>query len=205
MDPIAPIRSLIRKGIVQIATVLNRVSHGSVTPDMVTWAGFLAHFVVGYCIVAGNLGLAAVLLVIFGLFDTLDGSLARLQKIDSPRGMFLDASTDRFKEVIVYTAIAWYLLGVSEVGAVLSVLACGIALSISYVKAKGESAVALTKGGAHQEVNRMFHDGLAAFEIRITLLVIGLALNQLPFALSIIVALGLLTLVQRFVHVYRSL
>ena len=205
MDPISPIRSLIRKGITELAVVLNRVSHGSITPDMVTWAGFLAHFVVGYCIVQGNLGFAAVLLVIFGLFDTLDGSLARLQKIDSPRGMFLDASTDRFKEVIVYTAIAWYLLDSSEIGLVLSVLACGTALSISYVKAKGESAIATARGGAHQEINRMFHDGLAAFEIRITLLVIGLAFHQLPVVLGIIVGLGLLTLAQRFIQVYKAL
>jgi CDP-diacylglycerol--glycerol-3-phosphate 3-phosphatidyltransferase len=205
MNPIAVIRGYIRKGIEQLAVTLNTVTAGRLTPDMVTWTGFLAHFIIGYAIIVGNLGAAAVLLVIFGLFDTLDGSLARLQKVDSPRGMFLDAVTDRFKEVILYTTIAWYLLDKSEAGLVLAVLACGIALSISYVKAKGEAAIAATKGGTHQAINKMFHDGLAAFEIRITILIFGLLFAQLPLALGIIVLLGGLTLTQRFLHVYRAL
>lgn len=205
MDPIAVIRKYVRALINQLAVFLNKATRGRLTPDMVTWIGFIAHFAIAYFIITGSFAIAAVLLVVFGLFDTLDGSLARLQEVDSPRGMFLDAVTDRFKEVILYTAISWYLLDVSDVGLVLSVAACGVALSISYVKAKGESAIAATKGGTHQAINRMFHDGLAAFEIRITLLVLGLAFGQLPFVLGVIVGLGLITLIQRFAHVYRTL
>lgn len=205
MHPIATIRQGIRAGMSWFALFLHKLTNGRITPDAVTWVGFLAHFAIGYLIVVGDLVFAAALLFIFGLFDTLDGSLARLQKVDSPRGMFLDASTDRFKEVILYTAVAWYLLDKSEVGLVLSVLACGIALSISYVKAKGESAIALTEGGTHRTINNMFHDGLAAFDIRILLLIVGLLLNQLPIVLGVIAAVGSVTLVQRFVHVYRAL
>jgi CDP-diacylglycerol---glycerol-3-phosphate 3-phosphatidyltransferase len=205
MDPIAAIRKPIRRNIEHLAIALNGVTRGRVTPDMITWVGFTMHFVIAYYIMTGGLVVAAILLVIFGLFDTLDGSLARLQKIDSPRGMFLDAATDRLKEVILYTAAAWYLLGISDAGVVLSVLACGIALSISYVKAKGEAAFAANTSLSHRDINQLFHDGLAAFEIRITLLALGLIIGNLPFALGLIVVLGGVTLVQRFVTVYRAL
>lgn len=205
MDPAAFPRKIIRSQIGRIAGALQTATKGRITPDMVTWTAFIAHFIVAYFIIMGDLQLAAVLLVIFGLFDTLDGSLARLQRVDSPRGMFIDAATDRFKEVLIYTAITWYLLDISDIGLVLSVLACGVALSISYVKAKGESAVVIAKGGSHQTINRMFHDGFAAFEIRITLLVIGLVCNQLPLVLAMIVGLGIVTLSQRFYAVYKAL
>lgn len=205
MDPIAVIRRYVRSAMQHLAVVLHRVSKGAITPDMVTWTGFAAHFLIGYAIIAGQLQIAAVLLLVFGLFDTLDGSLARLQKVDSPRGMFLDAATDRFKEVILYTSIAWYVVDDSHTAAVLAVLACGISLSISYVKAKGESAIAATKGGTHQAINKMFHDGLAAFEIRMTTLIVGLLFNSLPLAVGCICAIGIITLSQRFLHVYRAL
>lgn len=205
MDPIAATRTHIRSLIDQIAIVLNRVSNGRVTPDMVTWVGFLMHFAIGYYIVIGQLVTGAILLIIFGLFDALDGSLARLQNKASSRGMFLDAVTDRFKEVIVYASIAWYLPAGSN-GQILCVVACGMALSISYVKAKGESAIATLKTNAqHQEINRMFHDGIAAFEVRIFVICVGLLTGQIVVAIALLVAVGFVTLVQRFIHVYRAL
>lgn len=205
MNPIALIRTYIRAFVTQIARLLNNVTGGRLTPDMVTWVGFLAHFAVAYYIVAGDLVIAAVLLVVFGLFDTLDGSLARLQKVDRPRGMFIDATTDRFKEVIIFTAMAAYLLDKSYIGVILCTLACGIALSISYIRAKGESALVAAGQLSARDINKVFKDGIGAFEIRVTLLAIGLAANQLPVFVGLVVVLGSMTLVERFTRVYRAL
>ena len=205
MNVIEVIRTHVRGVIDEIARILNRATKGRITPDMITWTGFLAHFVIGYYIVTGQLVYAAFLLVIFGLFDALDGSLARLQGVASSRGMFLDAVTDRFKEVILYVSMAWYLPAGSY-GQILCVAACGVALSISYVKAKGESAIATSSlNNSHQAINHMFHDGLAAFEIRICIVAIGLLSGHIVAAVGVISVLGLITLYQRFVSVYKVL
>lgn len=150
--------------------------------------------------------LAAILLVIFGLFDTLDGETARLQGRASPRGMLLDASTDRMKEVLLYIGVAYALtLSNHPTTAVWAVAACGASLCVSYVKAKGEAAVASMKTIEHAKLNHLFKDGLLTFEIRMTILIVGLLCNQLVIAVAVIAVLATYTALQRLIRISRSL
>jgi phosphatidylglycerophosphate synthase len=149
---------------------------------------------------------AAVLLLIFGLFDTLDGELARLQGRSSARGMLLDASTDRFKEMMLYTGIAYALaLGPHPAYAAFAAAACGASLSVSYVKAKGEAAVAATKNIPHAVLNKLFKDGLLTFELRMFALIVALAIHQLGIVVAIIAALASYTALQRLVRISKAL
>src|SRR5205085_12126990 len=88
------VRDMVRAVMRTVARGLNRLTGGKLSPNAVTIVGLLAHLPIAYFIATGRLTLAAVLLVIFGLFDTLDGELARLQKRASNIGMFLDSATD---------------------------------------------------------------------------------------------------------------
>lgn len=135
------IRQFFRSNIRKLAKILDKLSKGRLTPDTVTWVSVLAHLPIAVLIGYGQLEWAAVLLVFFGLFDVLDGELARLQQVASPRGMVLDASTDRIKEVLIYSGAAYYISQTAEAGwAWLAVAACGTTLTVSYIKAKGEVA-----------------------------------------------------------------
>lgn len=206
-DIITTVKEQIRAAIRVFARVLNTATQGRLSPDWVTIFGALMHVPIAVLIARGHLVLAGVLLVIFGLFDTLDGELARLQKRASNRGMLLDASTDRMKEVAVYTGVAYFLAsGTHPKFAVWAVVACGASLCVSYIKAKGEAAVA---SGAqtipHATLNRMFADGLWTFEIRMFLLAVGLLTSFLTWAI-IIVAIGAsFTALQRLVRISGKL
>jgi CDP-diacylglycerol--glycerol-3-phosphate 3-phosphatidyltransferase len=200
------VRTRIRAVVKLFAHWLNRVTNGKITPDSVTWVGFLMHIPIAYCIVRGDYILGAILLVIFGLFDTLDGELARLQSRASSRGMLLDALTDRLKEVTLYTGIAVRLSDVHSAAVAWCVLACGASLSVSYVKAKGEAAIASqSKGMNHHKMNYLFKDGLMSFEIRMVVLIVGLLINQLPIAVIFIALSSLLTVIPRYTHIAREL
>jgi phosphatidylglycerophosphate synthase len=201
------IRQFIRKIMKQVARGLQHISGGRLHPDAVTIFGFLMHIPIAILIASRHHNvLAAILLVIFGLFDTLDGELARLQGRSSARGMLLDASTDRMKEVLLYTGVG-YSLAMSNhpTAAVWAVGACGASLCVSYVKAKGEAAIASMKTIDHAKLNRLFKDGLLTFEIRMTVLVVGLLCNQIVFAIAIITILASYTALQRLVRISRSL
>jgi phosphatidylglycerophosphate synthase len=189
----------------QYAIWLNDVTKGKLRPDDVTMAGFLLHFLVAYLIAVQDFIPAAILLVIFGLFDTLDGELARLQKRDSVHGMLLDATTDRLKEVLLYTGAAVTLINTNHTAAAWCVLACGVSLSISYVKAKGEAALASQAHMTHHKLNHIFQDGIMAFEVRMAVLAAGLLFNQLLPAVMLITLAGLFTLVKRFRLITREL
>jgi phosphatidylglycerophosphate synthase len=201
------VRRAIRKVVRQFAVWLNTVTRGHLHPDSVTMAGFLMHFVVAYFIAVRVFVPAAILLAIFGLFDTLDGELARLQQRDSVRGMLLDATTDRLKEATVYTGAAIALIQTNQTSAAWCVAACGISLSVSYVKAKGEAALAAnTKTSIpHHRLNYIFQDGLMAFEVRITILAVGLLFNQLLPAVMLVTVGSVFTLITRFRRIVEEL
>jgi CDP-diacylglycerol--glycerol-3-phosphate 3-phosphatidyltransferase len=207
MQLITTVRSAIRRIIRYAAVHLDRLTHRRLTPNRVTLIGVGMHVVIAALIGIGYFPIAALLLIIFGLFDTLDGELARLQGRSSSQGMLLDASTDRFKEVLLYTGIAYALAMAGKPWPLVWVVAaCGASICVSYVKAKGEAALA-TSGVqlGHHELNRLFSDGLATFEIRIVLLIIGLLINQLPIVLFIIAILASYTAIQRLYRISHAL
>lgn len=196
-DVIDVIRDAVRNVIFSIAKTLNKVSGGKITPDMVTYTSLIFHIPIAILIARENNILAAVMLAVFGLLDSLDGSLARLQKKAGDRGMLLDASTDRMKEVLLYCGAAYALAMSSKPQmAVWAVAACGASVLVSYIKAKGETAIAGKKLSAN-EVNRVFADGIMRFEVRMTVLIIGLLTNQLKFAVIFIAITSTFTAIGR--------
>ncbi len=164
-----------------------------------------AHLPVAWAIATRHNVWAAGLLAFFGLFDTLDGSLARLQNRSSAAGMLLDATTDRFKEVMIYCGAAYALVQTGYGSWVpWSVAACGASLSVSYIKAKGEMAVKNRKLTPNQ-LNRLFADGIMRFEVRMSVLFAALLLNRLIEGLVFIAVASALTAVGRLVKISRVL
>lgn len=188
-----------------IARGLNRITFGKLHPNVVTIVGLLAHIGIALLIADQQLVLAAGLLVFFGLFDALDGSLAKLQNRASSAGMVLDATTDRMKEVLLYIGVAYYFVNIGQANfAVWAVAACGGSLLVSYVKAKGETAVR-DKGLSANQVNRLFGDGLLRFEVRMLVLIVGLLSGYLDIAVVVIAVLAWLTAFQRLIRIIKKL
>lgn len=199
------LREMIRAVIRQLAKVLNRLSGGRITPNSITITSLLGHLPIAWLIITNHYWWAAGLLVVFGLMDTLDGELARLQKRASNAGMLLDASTDRIKEVILYSAIAYNLISLNlGVKVTWVVVALGASLSVSYIKAKGETAVVRTTK-SETDINRLFQGGLLPYELRMILLILGLISGRLTLFVIVIAVLASLTALQRLFVITRRL
>jgi CDP-diacylglycerol--glycerol-3-phosphate 3-phosphatidyltransferase len=199
------VRGLVRSVMRRIAKLLNQLTGGHMSPNAVTLIGLFMHIPIAWLIATRHNLWAAGLLVIFGLFDALDGELARLQKRDSAAGMLLDASTDRMKEVLLYTGAAYSFVALNRPHmAAWAVAACGASLCVSYVKAKGETAVAKSSLTV-SEVNRLFQDGLLRFELRMFVLVIGLLSDRVILAVIVIALLSTLTAFERLIKITRRL
>ena len=198
-------RTVVRMWMKHIARVLNRISGGKLSPNTVTFIGLFMHFPIALLIATNHYWWGAILLTIFGLFDALDGELARLQHKAGSAGMLLDATTDRMKEVILYCGAAYSLIAIGQPKyAVWAVAACGASLCVSYVKAKGETAVS-GSNLTPNEINRLFQDGLLRFEIRMTILIVGLIFGQLAYAVAIIAVLSAVTATERLINITRKL
>lgn len=194
-----------RRFMFALAKPLDKLTGGHLSPNAVTLVGMAMHLPIAYLIAQGYFGYGAMLLVVFGLFDALDGALARVQKRTSNAGMLLDASTDRIKEVMLYTGIAYAIISGNQPHlAAWAVVACGASICVSYIKAKGETAIK-DANLTPNEINRLFSDGLFRFQVRMLILVIGLLSGELVVA-TIIIAIGSgLTATSRLLSISRKL
>ncbi len=169
------------------------------TPNMLTLIGFFAMCGIGVVLAFGNFALGGVLIIAAGIFDALDGSLARLTNRVTKFGAFLDSTTDRFAEGALYLGIMyWYLQRGMTFVAYLVFLTLLGSLMVSYARARAEGIGVEMKEGL-----------MTRFE-RIALLVIGLLLTAALGDASILIVLAILavftnlTAVQRMWLVYRA-
>jgi CDP-diacylglycerol--glycerol-3-phosphate 3-phosphatidyltransferase len=181
----------LRRGFTPVLSTLHRLG---VTPNQVTVAGTVLNAGVAALIIADRLIWAGVLVLVAGIFDMLDGSLARLSEQVTPFGAFLDSTLDRVSEGVVLAAIAYYLAAQGRaVDAGLVVLALLGSILVSYTRARAESL------GVECKV------GIMSRPERIILVAIGLFFNVLPYVIYIMLALTVFTVIQRVVHTYREL
>jgi len=199
------IKTQVRRIFRVIARGLNAVTFGKLHPNVITIFGLAMHLPIAYFIAVDRLMLAAILLVVFGSFDTLDGELARLQKRASHSGMLLDSITDRMKEVLLYGGVVFYLLQNGYDGYVVwAVFAIGGSILTSYVNAMGD--VAMHKSGARDhKTNEGFRGGLLRFEVRMFLMVVALLTGRLEILVVIVAILAWFTAFQRLRNVIRRL
>lgn len=202
-SPFDVARNIIRKQAEKLAGWLDRITKSRLTPNQVTTAALLLHLPVMYAITTRHFTTAAALLVVFGLFDTLDGSLARLQKRVTKWGMVYDSVSDRIKESGIYLSLLYIFLheGRIEEGLLVAALMAA-SIIVSYVKSAG--GIALNAKDA-QKTNRTFAKGLMRYEIRMAGIVLALLSQQFMPILSILLVLTVFTVYQRFVAVYRGL
>ena len=192
-----------------LARFINKTTGGKLTPNTVTVTSLILHLPVGWLIIEGHLIYAAVALIIAAGLDSLDGALARVQKSTSDFGTWLDASTDRLKEVIVFSALAYYLANVGEHPAVIGLcaIALGIAILISYIKAKGEAILANRQSQTIKtsKLNRILSGGILSYEWRVIIIVLILVSQQFLIGLLILALGGLVTLLQRAIKFQTKL
>jgi phosphatidylglycerophosphate synthase len=212
------IGTIVRGWMIFPARIIATVSNGHITPNHITLVSFFGHFLVVWALIESRPVVAAVLLAFFGIMDSLDGALARLQKKSSVRGMFYDATSDRAKEVLVYCGIAIFLETVGLYGYDVTlassfpiyvyfwvpVAVLGLSQLVSYIKAKGEMALS-SSGYDAQKLNRIFTDGLARYEVRMFVVIVGLLSGKLLTALCLLLLLLVFTCVQRFKKVSQAL
>lgn len=165
-----------------------------ITPNQITVTGFLLNLVAAVLLVKGLLIAAGAVFVVAGLFDMLDGSLARLSRMVTPFGAFFDSTLDRAAEGVILAAVAYrFAVQGWEIGVVIVLLALLGSMLVSYTRARAEAL------GLECKV------GLMSRPERIVLIAVGLFFNVLPYAMGILLVLTAFTVVQRMVHTYRQL
>jgi phosphatidylglycerophosphate synthase len=164
-----------------------------VDPNVLTIVGFLVT-VIAALVIPVNLRLGGILILFGGVFDMLDGIVARTSGKTSKFGAFLDSVLDRYSDAFLFLAVTWHFAEKSNItGALISLGTLVGAFLISYVRARAE--------GLGEEC----HTGIMERPERIILLALAAITGWLIPVLWIMLVLTHITVFQRVYHVWKKL
>jgi CDP-diacylglycerol--glycerol-3-phosphate 3-phosphatidyltransferase len=170
--------------------VIGILSKSGIKPDALTFTGLAINIGAAYVIATGHFPLGGILILVAGLFDLLDGALARFAKKTTKFGAILDSTVDRISEAAIFCGLlVWYMPGRLEILLIFAVL-IGSFL-VSYIRARAEGLGLECKGGLFTRAERVI------------VLAVGLLVNQVVIALWILVVFVYITVVQRLVYLRR--
>ena len=146
-----------------LTPLIKFLSLRGLSPNSITVAGVVITFIAAVVLYMGQLRTAGLLILLGGLFDTVDGLIARNTGKSTRFGALLDSSLDRYSEFIILLGSAAYFIHLEEYGtsAGAMVALCG-SFMVSYTRAKAESLGFEIKLGIMQRPERIVLIGLSA-------------------------------------------
>src|SRR6201992_1319133 len=149
------------------------------TPNAVTSIGFVLNVGVAVIFIIGAekgnrgdltyIGWAGALILFAGLFDMLDGQVARLGNMKSTFGALYDSVLDRYSELIMFFGICYYLVAqhyfLSSIFAFIALIG---SMMVSYTRARAEGLGIQCKDGLMQRPERIITIGVSAVACGIT-------------------------------------
>ena len=195
------LRDAFGKALAPVAQLLIRFH---VRPNTITTFGTLLVVASAAAFALGKVHWAGFLLLVSGLFDMVDGRVAREGGMTTTFGAFYDSTLDRVGESALFTGIGVYFLrgAVAPDRVMPAVLACFVGLAasllVSYTRARAEGLGLSVKIGIAQRAERVLLLGVPT-------LFFG-AGNQGALLFWIVLVLALattVTVVQRVIYVAR--
>ncbi|WP_018613290.1 CDP-alcohol phosphatidyltransferase family protein [Segetibacter koreensis] len=179
------LRDRLQKGIYKVIDPLVKgLIKLGLTPNAVTTIGLILNIFVAVIFIVGAeesnrgdlqwVGWAGALVLFAGLFDMLDGQVARLGNMSSIYGALFDSVLDRYSEFVMFLGICYYLVAkhyfISSLFAFIALIG---SMMVSYTRARSEGLGIQNKGGLMQRPERVVLVGVSAIACGITAHFIG--------------------------------
>lgn len=156
-----------------INPVINLLIKMGITPNMITMIGLLLNFLATIILILGAeegdrsdhsyIGWAGVVILVAGLFDMIDGRLARIGNMANPFGALFDSVIDRYSEMVMFLGIIWYLVShdyfLSSIFAFVAMIG---SVMVSYTRARAEGLGVECSVGLMQRPERILLIGISA-------------------------------------------
>ena len=189
----------VRKAIAEHITgpIIGILSKTPLTPNIITWTGLCITIIAGVLVVREYLIAAGIVVLAAGLFDMLDGALARATGQTTRFGAILDSTLDRLSEAILLITLLAVFVKYGQVAeSILSAVALVGSLLVSYIRARMEGLGIECKAGLFTRPERVI------------ILALGLLLsrfdNALLIALAVITFFSWVTVIERMVYAWRQ-
>lgn len=163
------------------------------TPDMLTWIGLGIIIIAAAMVAMNHLLIGGVLVLVAGLFDILDGALARSTNKTTRFGALLDSTFDRLSEALLFIGLLFLYLNGEHALEILLIFGVMVgSFLISYIRARSEGLGIECKTGLFTRAERVI------------ILALGLMLSQVLITLIVLAVFTFITVVQRLVYVWHQ-
>src|SRR6185369_2169254 len=175
-------------------SIVNLMTSLRVHPNILTLIGLVINIFAMVLFAKGKFDWGALVIIFAGIFDMVDGEVARRTKRETKFGAFFDSVIDRYSDLLLLLGlIIWYakiyrifyvgLTGLVLIGSVLT----------SYTRARAESLIPACKVGFLERPER------------IVLMIIGGVTDRMAAVLWVMAILSNWTVSQRIWYTWREL
>ncbi len=137
--------------------IAHRLPLKGLDPDSISLVGLIFNISGAMLLIFGMFSFAGISAAIGGVLDIVDGKTARETGRKDKAGAFLDSVLDRISEIGIFAGITYVIIKKGEIiVSVVSLLAMGFSLLVSYARARAESLNIVSREGYMRRQERVF-------------------------------------------------
>jgi CDP-diacylglycerol--glycerol-3-phosphate 3-phosphatidyltransferase len=162
-------------------------------PDVLTFIGLVINIWAAWLFSQGSFKWAGVVVIAAGLFDMVDGRVARATSQVTRFGGFFDSVVDRYSDLALYMGLLVYYASINRFFyIVLTAVVMTGSVMVSYTRARAENTIPKCKVGFLERPER------------IVLIIIGALFDRMAAVLWVIAVLSNLTVIHRMIYTWRE-
>jgi CDP-diacylglycerol---glycerol-3-phosphate 3-phosphatidyltransferase len=176
-----------------IRLIVRGLALSKINPNVLTFLGLVINMMAATFLAVGNFRTAGCVIIFAGLFDMVDGRVARETNRVTRFGAFFDSVLDRYSDIALLVGLLVYYGTINRPSyVVLTAIVMAASVMISYTRSRAENFIPTCKVGFLERPER------------IVLLIIGALFDRMAPVLWVIAVLGNLTVVHRMVFTYNE-
>ncbi len=174
--------------------IVKSLTFFKINPNILTFTGVVISFWAAWQFGHGKFFQGGLIVILAGLFDMLDGEVARVGRSETRFGAFYDSVIDRYSDIIILQGLMVHYARQQRLGYVVlvGVVFMG-AIMTSYARARAECLIPTCKVGFMERPER------------IVLLIIGGLANRMEAVLWVLAVLGNWTVINRIFYTWKEL
>jgi CDP-diacylglycerol--glycerol-3-phosphate 3-phosphatidyltransferase len=162
-------------------------------PNVLTFLGLVINIMAAFLFAAGSFRAAGLVVIGAGLFDMVDGRVARETNRVTRFGGFFDSVLDRYSDLALFMGLLVYYASIGRFGyIVLTAIVMTGSVMVSYTRARAECTIPKCKVGFLERPER------------VVLIILGALFDRMAPVLWVIAVLSNVTVIARMVYTWQE-
>jgi CDP-diacylglycerol--glycerol-3-phosphate 3-phosphatidyltransferase len=176
-----------------IRLIVRGLALSKINPNVLTFLGLVINAVAATFLAMGQFRKAGFIIIFAGLFDMVDGRVARETNQVTRFGAFFDSVLDRYSDLALLIGLLVYYGTIQRpFYVVLTAIVMAASVMISYARSRAENIIPTCKVGFLERPER------------VVLLIIGALFDRMAPVLWVIAVLGNITVIHRMIFTYQE-